>query len=618
MKGRGNKRGRVAAAITVVAWSVLGLVVPLSLSMAPGDLPSGAVVAASRDQVALTVPIAVDFLGVGLVAERGTLSLLNVTNSGENRVAERRLLSNGQGVLAADGVEFSLGRIAVPANASAVATDEPALLTALATSQFETMKLRRSTIIVAVAENRTERLTNVTMEVSRRRKALFGFKGTADIRGLPHAIEGSFGSGDKRAMSTPPLKISINGPLIKATFDGRASLAGKSALAGAMELVIATDAPSPLGLRALTNSLPAAHVASSEDVRIKGDADWAGDALAFDKATVQYRGQEAQGVLHVSFGQSRTKFSGTLAAKTLDIGQVLRGDQPTNIAIATLEHVASHVAAWVPSLSSASALSEVDADIRLSTGRFTGLPLEAGAAAVSVYLQSGKLNAAISEFNYAGGHATGQVAIDFSRPVPVASIRAKADGIDLATLTFATAGHAILQGPAAVAIDLKSEGLNADQIARSLEGQVTLSQKDWGRFGLDIKSLTALTQRNVVVGWPAMKGSTNFEQLDVKMTVRAGSATIDSFVMKQGDGIVSGQGGFGVGGVASSRLFVDLVTTLANPFGQPALAPGAADAGSDALEIRGTFATPEARRKVAPRSADPVTTPAVSANRVPG
>jgi AsmA-like C-terminal region len=615
VRGR-SKRGGVAAAMSVIALTGLGLVIPISISLSPGDLPSGAVVAASGDQVALTTPIPMDIIGTQILADRGVLSLSNAKNSGDSRAAERQLLGTGRGSLVADGVTFAIG---VPAPGATTAprdaTDEPPLLTALATGQFETLNIRRSTLFVTYAANRTERLGNVALEVTRRRKALFAFKGTAEIRGLTHAIEGSFGSGDKRALVQPPLKLTINGPLIKATFDGTGPGSPTGAVAGMLDFAFAIDAPVALSLRTLTQAAPPSYAATADDFRIKGDMRWAQDALAFDKATVHLRGQEAQGALHIGFQPTRTTFSGTLAADSLDIGQLLRGNQQKSVALETIEGVAARIAFWLPSRSGASWLSDIDADLRFSASRIVGLPQEVGAAAVSLYMRAGKLNATVSEFNYGRGRATGEVTVDFDRAVPVATLRAKADGMDLAGLTAPIAGFPVLTGPAQILVDLKSEGLGADQIARSLHGQISLLQKDWGRLGIDVRSLLVSTQRTSAVGWPALRGFTTYDQLDAKMTVRAGSVSIDSLTMKQGDGIITANGGFGL---SNGRLFVDVMSPPAAPFGRLLPVQGLADPTVETIEFRGTFATPEARRRAPPRSADPVTPPPAPNGRSPG
>lgn len=594
------KRGRVAAAVSVLAWSALVVIIPLAISLSTDDQRPGAVVAASSDQFGLTSPLSIDLFGLSMTAERGTVSMLGTGAARETRASLRQSLGAGAGWIAAEGMTFTFGtrpgRDATPAEDGF----DPALLTALSAMQFDTLVVRRATVIVPIAAARTERLTNVALEVKRRKTGIT-FKGSGDLRGIPHALEGSLGSSDKRPPAALPFRLSIDGLLVKATLDGRLQPLGGPIFAGQMDLAIATGQPALMGLRAIAGSLPKSTGPEFDVVRIRGEGEWSAGAVALDKATVNFRGQEAIGAVHVGIGPERTKCSATLAAKSLDAVELLKADRTKSVALETVDRIAGQIATWISAGRSAPEPG-IDADLRISTGRITGLPLGTGSAAISIVMQAGQLDAEISELTYAGGRASSQIAIDFNRLRPVATVRARVDGADLAALSTAAIGQPLLQGTGLVSMDLRSEGLTADALSQSLDGQVTLVQKDGGRLGLDLKALAALAGRPGVVGWPALRGGTTFDQLDGQLSIRGGSATIDTLTLKQADTTVSLTGGIGF---ASSRLFVDiLVPETSTTTAAAAVPPGETDVA--VIELRGSLGSPEAtaRRRHRPDPGD--------------
>jgi hypothetical protein len=553
------------------------------------------VVAASSDQIGIITPVAIDLFGVPVSAERGTVSLLGRGEDADSRTKLRQMLAAGAGRIMAEGVTLSFG---TSASSRITAFDEgfePALLTSLSNGLYESLLVRRATLIVPVSAERVERLTNVELEITRVRKLMLQFKGTADVRGIPHTIEGTIGSTDKRQIGSPPVKVSVDGLLIKATLDGRLQPSGGPMFAGNLDLAVATDVPKLIGLRAIAGSLPKTTGPEFDVLKVKGGAVWSAEALALDAATVNFRGQDAQGAVHVAFGTDRNKFSATLAAKSLDAIQLLKSDSSKSMAFETVDRIAGQISNWL-SAGTRDRVDNVDADLRISTGRITGLPLGAGSAAISIVMQGGKIDAEISELMYAGGRASSQVSIDLNRLRPVMVVRARVDGMDFAALTTATLGQPLLQGTGLVSMDVRSEGLTADALARSLDGHVNLSQADGGRLGLDLRSLLAQSGRGGAVGWPALKGSTSFDQLDGKVSIRGGSATIDSLTMTQGGTTISMSGEIGI---SAGRLSVDVQVP------QPAGASTPSDQTMGIIELRGSLLTPEATSRFRSRNSEP-------------
>lgn len=595
MSKRQTRRGRLAAAISVLAWSALAVIIPVAVSVTTDAPPPGAVVAASSDQIGIITPLAIDLFGVPVSAERGTVSLLGRGEDPDSRTRLRQMLAAGTGRILAEGVALSFGASPLSQNTAFDEGFDPALLTSLSNGQYESLLLRRATMIIPVSAQRVERLTNVELEVSRVRKSMLQFKGTADVRGIPHTIEGTIGSTDKRQNGTPPVKVTIDGLLIKATLDGRMQPSGGPMFSGQLDLAVATDVPTLIGLRAIAGSLPKTAGPEFDVLKVKGGAVWSAEALALDAATVNFRGQEAQGAVHVAFGADRNRFSATLAAKSLDAVQLLKSDSSKSLALETVDRIAGQISNWLSSGTTDHAHS-VDADLRISTGRITGLPLGAGSAAISIVMQGGKIDAEISELTYAGGRASSQIAIDLNRLRPVMVVRARVDGMDFAALTTATLGQPLLQGTGLVSMDVRSEGLTADALARSLDGHVNLSQTDGGRLGLDLRSLLAQSGRTATTGWPALKGSTSFDRLDGKVSIRGGSATIDSLTLIQGETSISLTGEIGL---EASHLSVDVQVP------QPAAGSTPADQNVGIIELRGSLSTPEATPRVRSRSGEP-------------
>ena len=595
-----DKKPRLAAAIAVLAWSAFGIACPLILTLDAPDIAvqTASVAASAGDAFALSEPLALGPASLGLSADRGTLQVADGARRSLSGDAARSLLATGSATLVAEGMVFSLHR----KSNSAVDVDVAApFAKALRDGQFETLLIRRGSISIPLGEKRTETLTGAELEIVNRRRAGFTVRGTAELRGIRHTIDATFGAvnttrTEGRILTSMPGRISVRGPLLAASFDGRmASTDGQPpALIGAL------DAQAPDAIRtARALGISVRDSSAPVDMRIRGQVDWSVASMALDKVTFQLGANEAEGVLVVGFGPTRSSLGGTLAFKTLDLTPLWndrKGDRPQDKLISWLS--------WLPWPVENSLAAQIDADMRISAARIKVPNAEFGATALSLNLKSGLLNADLAEFVFGGGRGTGQLTADLSRGRPTVTWRGRIDGIDAATLSTTFVGYPVMQGTASLVGDVKSEGLWQGQFERTLSGRVSLKLRDGAKLGIDLRPAATETLRLPIYGWNLLsRTSMPVDQFDARLSFNGGYLVADQVTARSGDLALTATGSLDL---LNQRMDIDTGvggTTLQpartrSLIGQPDLAIGV-------IQFRGPWSTPLIRREIS-GGADPL------------
>jgi len=510
-------------AILVLLWTIVGIGFPL-LYIFDDNRPlsgGGTVQASPRHLFLVSEPVA---LGFGVTLERATLFLADRPNE---TASLESVLAGGKGAFVVEGGTFRFDA----RRAAAAFEDFPApIVGAVYGGQFETLKLRRSRLAIVLGEDRVETLTNVTAEVTNRRRSGLSIQGTADIRGSAHAIDLQIGAPpDRRLPTRIAIRLTVKGPLLTGTLDGRLA-AGEPLLAqGAVEW-----STPDLRRTAQAFGLSVPDGPALGAFKVRGHLDWNRTMITFDKATFTSACGEATGLMALDLERPRPAVAATLAFNVFDA---------TRVAAAFQSRTDSFPWTDFRSRSFLPLARDVDFDVRLSARSGKAGAVEVGALAATLNIKDGKMLAEIAELELGGGKGSAQASADVSLAQPRFDWRARFTGVDSAKLTTYLVGAPVLSGPATVQAEMTAEGGDAARLGESGHGTIGVRLGEGGRLPLDMKTLFATTTPPSVPGWePWTRSPTSFESLEAKLVIQNGAVVQASGAFTAGDARYEGTG----------------------------------------------------------------------------
>lgn len=569
--------------LAVVLWLCLGLALPIVMSLYTSDIASDAVEAAPGDAFALNNPIKLAS-SPGIVIERGTVAFVD---------------GNGRALPAPDATGPSASPPSQPSqnlrlyNATIAlgpsdASRRPRELAghgfptspyaeALLAGRFETLSLRRTTLVLHGFFEEPETLTDVRADVSVRRRGVVAVKGNALLRGQRITLDTTVnvGQAERKNAGTQrlPISLSLKGEHLDFNLDGRLISSNEEIeLHGQGEMSMHSGRgvarwfgsywPTGAGLR---------------DLSVRGQLRFGKQALAFENAVARMDGNEGTGVLGLRLRQPRPVITATLAYKSFDMRPYLAASASST----------SEPFSWTSFAARALTVPlgmHLDADLRISADRVVLGGAEVERAAVTIALKDGRLLADVADLKFNEGTGGGQITADFTGFVPKVTIRGKLDQVELAALSQSFAGVQLAQGRAGVVADLAGSGSTLNEVLRGLSGKVAIRAQTPGRLGLDLRGLaSAAAQKDDFSGWGApQRGTTSFDNLDLRLVLRDGSFLTESAEAKTPDGTLTA---IGVVNLPADRIDMRILRAA------PATA-GTTGTPQNLLELRGHLHAP--------------------------
>jgi AsmA protein len=249
---------------------------------------------------------------------------------------------------------------------------------------------------------------------------------------------------------------------------------------------------------------------------LRAQANVVGRNIALSKVNVELDGNSGEGVLTFA-ADGRQSLQGTLAVEGLDLTpyistfRLLTGGRSWNRLPIELD-----------------ALNDLDVDLRLSAARVTIDTVKVGRTALAANLRAGKLSIAIGESQAFGGVLKGSLALAKS-----------ADGADLrAQLQFADVAldQALgmlmdirrVEGQGNIGLTFDGSGTSVYDLARSLNGIMTLNSRKGAITGINIEQLLKRLERNPLSARGDFRGGkTPFDTLTVNLKVTNGMANVE-------------------------------------------------------------------------------------------
>jgi AsmA protein len=367
------------------------------------------------------------------------------------------------------------------------------LIVALLDATFESLTIRQGTVSLASASGRIALLTDVSAEVSVKRKTAVRFKGTATLNGEVLNFDATFGARiGRQGNAKMPVRAQIQSGLFAVSIDGRLDVSQGLALIGS-----SVDVSVP-NVRSIARWL--GHVWPSgpglKNFAAHGTADWNGQSIVFKKGTFRMDGNEAAGTLSLTFSGLRPAIAGTLALPDANLSPYAFDPRDgTSAANGNLASASSSLIGLLKATRDVtlSLIGALDADVRMSAETVTFGQLQVGRSALSLALREGEMLVDLADMALTGGGTvSGELSIRGLRTAPDYTARGRIQGAELADFSALLAGTVMALGKGDVMFDLKASGGAGIDVLSRMSGRIEVAMPNGGLATCALKELASL------------------------------------------------------------------------------------------------------------------------------
>jgi AsmA protein len=509
---------------------LLAVVGPMLLNPRAADEPFAgyAVMASPRDLYVVTSPIRLSS-APDLTLNRGALYADG--NAATGMPISRFVLDGPVFTLNASGQRTMAASLDSLSGTSLLARLTP-LVDQFTAMSFDALTLRRGTVNVTAADGSLESISDIEAELSGWRKGAVAAKGSFTVRGQRVSFDATLAlPTEKRAPPRWPMKASLKGEILEATFDGHLDAAEDLQLSGQTEIKTASLRRA---VRSFGVPVPAAEGLNASS--IKGQITWARRIVAIEKAKVSVDGNEATGNLALNLTGERPLFDGTLAFSALDLTPYFEAVRARSFLFDR------QTASWSTFDLTFPIIKHIDADLRLSAPKIALKGYGFGRGAATISMRSGKLLADIAELELHSGIASAQITANTDDLVPRYTLRGKIENLEAGYAGAALLGSAVLNGRSTLSLDLSSAGQTPAEVLRSLSGKAALVMAEGAKLALDLKALSA-AKPGAVPAWSTLaKGQTSLDQVEAQTIIQDGVLIGDKVLARSGTTGISATG----------------------------------------------------------------------------
>jgi uncharacterized protein involved in outer membrane biogenesis len=565
----------VALVLASLGCLLLAGLFPLLLApRAPEEPFTGvSVMATPRDLYQIAVPVRLSS-APDLVLTRGVLYA-------DGNVAIGTPISK----MVLDGPVFTLNAAGLRAAASngtkdTEATEIAPLVEQLVAMGFETLTIRRGTVLVVAGDGTAETMGDFQAEITGRRKGPVVARGSFTLRGQRLSFDATLTpAGEKTAPSRWPLKFSLKSNLIEASFEGRVDVGEDLQLFGQAELT----APNVRRV-ARWFGIPLPVAEALKDGAVKGTFTWARRVLAFENGKVLLDGNEGAGGLRLSLAGDRPAIDGTLDFASLDLTPYLAAArlQPSLFDRQPPSRFAYDVTFPI--------VRQIDADLRISAARVAANGYALGRGAATLTVRSGRLLVDVSELQTNNGRVSAQITANLNERLPRYVVKGKAENFEVGGAAAELFGLSVLSGRSTISFDLSGAGQTLVEVFNRLSGKTVLTMAEGAKVALDLKALRALVKGQETFGWGAIaKGQTSLAQVEARALILDGVLVTDSVQARFGTSELAASGR-----VDLAERNLDLRLLLKETGSRP---------GADEVSVRGSWHEPMLRAELGPTEA---------------
>jgi len=322
------------------------------------------------------------------------------------------------------------------------------------------------------------------------------------------------------------LTASLEGGLLTGSFNGNLSTGNESDISGTLN--VASNS-----LRAIARSqnvdLPAATDAGPifESFNLSGQVSGTPNRINFTNGNIGLDALSGTGNFILQPNQAKPNLTGNLALGPLDLRPYMAAWSDQN--------PTGQIMPWATTPIDLNALNSINSQIDLTTPSITMDRVQLGQTDTSVKIRNGTLTTNIRKAQIYNGRVDGTFAIGSSGGVPTLSMQTNVNSVDAMNFLMATSGFEKVSGIADLTMTINGAGRSQDAIMRSLNGSGNFTVKNGQMIGIDASNLLsgvdqAVVSRQLPLGAASgIGGSTDFNDLDGRFSVRQGVANVSAF-----------------------------------------------------------------------------------------
>ncbi len=284
---------------------------------------------------------------------------------------------------------------------------------------------------------------------------------------------------------------------------------------------------------------------------LKGDVQLLPNSLAFTKVNTELDGNVADGALTISFEGARPQVQGTL-----DAGRVVATSYFRDLRL-----MAESGQGWNRRPIDLSAIASTDLDLRLSASELIVGQARLGRSAASVVARGGRLTVTLGEAQAYGGTLSGALVVaprgDEMEVRSSLNVQRAQLGLGLGEWF----GFRRLDGTANVQMAIEAHGTSMADLARTANGQVTLTAIEGAFHGFNAEAVLRRLERRplATTGADARSGRTPYDRIAATVRIAGGVATTTDLLI---DGQVVRINAEGVARLPTRELDMRGVATL--------------------------------------------------------
>ena len=280
----------------------------------------------------------------------------------------------------------------------------------------------------------------------------------------------------------------------------------------------------------------------------------------FEGLKVSLDHQNFTGILTVDASQTIPRLEGALAADRLDFNPYLQGG--------TRQSAGPKRPGWSHDKISLALLKTFNGKLAFATGALTAQGLHLGPTRLQLDVDNGVLHAVLGQISLYGGSGEADATVDARGAVPLFANRVSLHGVALGPFLRDIMHLDTIEGSAAVTLDLRFAGDNANAIMHNLSGQGSLWASN-GRFrGVDLGQV-AKTVQVLIGGGDGPVGSTPFQTMGAHFALAQGVLTTNDFQLSAPVVQMSGQGAIDLGNRAIDFRLRPAAAVAGVSFGVP-------------------------------------------------
>ena len=305
-------------------------------------------------------------------------------------------------------------------------------------------------------------------------------------------------------------------------------------------------------------------IASTLNLAITGTSRISSEGIVVSNARVSLGDVKFSGGLNIKSIETRPQISATLATEEINATELLQPYWPK----------AEGGLGWKRDKLDTSSLPPVDLDLRISAERADLGVARVNDVAISLLASEGKLDATLATAKVFNGSIKGRVTVTNAKSGLALKLHGSFDRLDSGAALLSLMNNRYLEGVASGSITLESEGASSETMMQNLSGNGEFNVENGTVSGINIPGILKKAEtRPLSLTGNLRGGTTEFDQIFLKVAIEKGEAKIAEAGMNSPDAAIKMTGSIDIGnrrmavdGVASGPAMQAKGSTLQLPF----------------------------------------------------